>query len=156
MSEERNIVIFDLDGTLADCQHRQHFIRQAADSLASDFKPDWRGFFKACTDDTPIPHTCAILNHLRESYEIWIVSGRSAEVQKETFMWLHQHGIGYDRIFMRKENDHRPDDMLKGDLLDSGIIPKDRVICVFDDRDKVVKMWRDKGLPCYQVAEGAF
>jgi len=27
---------------------------------------------------------------------------------------------------------------------------------VFDDRDKVVKMWRNQGLRCCQVAEGDF
>ena len=52
---------------------------------------------------------------------------------------------------------------MKDDLLKKGwlndIFPgekKDRILCVFDDRDKVVKMWRDEGLTCMQVAEGAF
>jgi hypothetical protein len=28
------------------------------------------------------------------------------------------------------------------------------IICVFDDRTKVVNMWRDLGLTCFQVAPG--
>jgi len=27
---------------------------------------------------------------------------------------------------------------------------------VFDDRDRVVKMWRENGIRCFQVAEGNF
>jgi hypothetical protein len=30
------------------------------------------------------------------------------------------------------------------------------VLCVFDDRDKVVKMWRENGINCFQVAPGDF
>ena len=51
-----------------------------------------------------------------------------------------------------------PDDKLKKGWLDD-IFPgkdKDRILCVFDDRDKVVKMWRDSGLTCMQVAPGNF
>jgi hypothetical protein len=29
-------------------------------------------------------------------------------------------------------------------------------MCTFDDRDKVVKMWRDNGIICFQVAPGDF
>ena len=30
------------------------------------------------------------------------------------------------------------------------------IVCVFDDRDKVVDMWRKNGLTCMQVAPGNF
>jgi hypothetical protein len=32
----------------------------------------------------------------------------------------------------------------------------DDIVCVFDDRQKVVNMWRDMGLTCMQVAPGDF
>lgn len=31
-----------------------------------------------------------------------------------------------------------------------------RLVAVFDDRDKVVSMWRARGVACFQVAPGAF
>ena len=31
-----------------------------------------------------------------------------------------------------------------------------RILCVFDDRTKVVNMWRENGLSCFQVAPGDF
>ena len=51
-----------------------------------------------------------------------------------------------------------PDDKLKQHWLDS-LFEGDRkndIVCVFDDRDKVVKMWRENGLDCFQVANGNF
>ncbi len=39
------IVIFDIDGTLADNSHRQHFLEGG--------KKDWKGFFDAMVDDQP-------------------------------------------------------------------------------------------------------
>ena len=52
-----------------------------------------------------------------------------------------------------------PDDKLKQHWLDD-LFPKDSkrldIVCVFDDRDKVVDMWRKNGLTCMQVAPGNF
>ena len=51
-----------------------------------------------------------------------------------------------------------PDDKLKQQWLDT-LFPGDKkndIVCVFDDRYKVVKMWRENGLDCFQVAEGNF
>jgi len=48
-----------------------------------------------------------------------------------------------------------PDEILKKEMLDT-FINKDEVFLVVDDRDKVVKMWRDLGLNTFQVAPGDF
>jgi hydroxymethylpyrimidine pyrophosphatase-like HAD family hydrolase len=153
----KDVVIFDLDGTLALTEHRQHFLEAEP--------KDWRGFFAACKDDVPHEAVIKLLRGLQKTgFEVWIVSGRSDEVKKTTLDWLREH-IGAwlvrvmlmgGRIVMRKEGDFTPDDELKKQWLNDGTLPKDRILCVFDDRNKVVKMWRDLGIPCMQVAEGAF
>jgi hypothetical protein len=58
---------------------------------------------------------------------------------------------------MRKAGDFTPDEQLKATWL-SEIEPPEykRLTAVFDDRDKVVAMWRAAGVPCFQVAPGAF
>ena len=149
---ERKIIVFDLDGTLADCSHRlPHIVR--TDGLAKD----WRSFFAACEDDAPIPHTIEILKRFYDDYDIWIVSGRSDECEKQTRSWLRFHlGGCFDKLIMRKAGDFTDDDKLKVSWLDDGSIPVDRVFCVFDDRSRVVASWRKRGLPCFQVAEGDF
>lgn len=150
------VILFDLDGTLANCDHRKHFIEGET--------KDWRAFFAACFDDTPVQEVVAVLFALdmvarsvaprgQAPAEIWIVSGRSDEVRLKTEMWLAHHQIPCARLFMRDEGDHRPDEVVKRELMEPHL---HRVTLVFDDRSKVVKMWRSLGLTCFQVAEGDF
>lgn len=145
----KNIVIFDLDGTIALIDHRRH--------LVEGEKKDWRAFFAACVDDAPNWPVIEVLAALSMAgNEIWIVSGRSDEVIHETLTWFDKHGVGYHKILMRAAGDFTPDHALKLSWLNSGMIPRDRVLMVFDDRDAVVAMWREQGLTCLQVAPGAF
>ena len=57
---------------------------------------------------------------------------------------------------MRAEGDRRQDDLVKSDLLDKIRIDGFDPVIAFDDRDKVVKMWRERGLRCLQVDRGDF
>ena len=66
-----------------------------------------------------------------------------------------KNDIPYNQIWMRPNNNTEPDDVLKKRMLDS-ILKTCNVIAVFDDREKVVKMWRENGLLCCQVAKGEY
>ena len=57
---------------------------------------------------------------------------------------------------MRNKNNFQPDEIVKETIFHKEIEPKYNVIAVFDDRDKVVKMWRNLGLLCNQVYWGNF
>lgn len=145
----RPLYIFDLDGTLALIEHRKHFIE-------GDRK-DWVAFYRACLDDQPNAPVIRILMALVRSSEVWIFSGRSDEVRTQTERWLDSHRISYDWLNMRREGDYTPDDELKRSWYRQMLIEdQKRLVAVFDDRDKVVKMWRDEGVPCFQVAPGGF
>ena len=154
------LYIFDLDGTLALIEHRRHFVEGP--------KKDWPAFFAACVDDAPNLPVIRTLQTLRDGgAEIWIWSGRSDEVKAETIAWLKKHGcfgIFHNGLFsapealrMRKAGDHQPDVKLKRGWL-SEIEPPEykRLTAVFEDRASVVQMWRDAGVPCFQVAPGDF
>lgn len=140
------IYIFDLDGTLADCQHRVPLI------------PNWDAFFGACGEDAPIWPVIQTAKRLAASAEVWIVSGRNVQARNATVHWLEQHGLHPEQLkFMRSHKDHRPDDEVKREWLHSlATEDRERIVAVFDDRDRVVSMWREEGLPCFQVAPGAF
>lgn len=147
----KDVVIFDLDGTLALIEAR----RQMA--LRPNGKLDWDVFFdpKNIALDQP-NHTVINMFKMLKShgYEMMILSGRDARSLDETTAWLHAHGIFFDGLIMRPEGSFTPDDVLKKTWLDG--IGADRVFCVFDDRDKVVQMWRRNGLTCMQVNYGNF
>lgn len=87
---------------------------------------------------------------------IIIVSGRDARARPATAAWLAAHEVPYTELIMRPTGDNRPDQVLKQEILHQRILPRYEVTGVLDDRNKVVKMWRDNGLVCLQVAEGDF
>ena len=157
------LYIFDLDGTLALIEHRRH--------LVEGEHKDWRAFFAACVDDEPNLPVIRTLQALRKAgAEVWVWSGRSSEVQAETEQWLFDHGVFKavplltwnpfnppEMFLMRKEGDYRDDVAVKSEWLANLEPPeRNRLTAVFDDRDKVVAMWRAAGVPCFQVAPGDF
>ena len=146
-------VVFDLDGTIANCEHRLHHIDRHFDDDGNKTKPNWRAFFAACADDTPIEpiiQTCIAMKFAGHRVEIW--SGRSDECRDQTWAWLGSHDLGEIPLRMRKAGDHRQDFIVKSDWLDETGMPD----LIFDDRASVVSMWRERGILCCQVAPGDF
>jgi FMN phosphatase YigB (HAD superfamily) len=153
---ERPLYIFDLDGTLADCKHRQRILDEKYDNNR------WRRFYAACDKDAPIHPVIQTMERLRRFADVWIFSGRSAEVRDKTVAWLTENTsfMSWEletALMMRQEGDHRADDIVKREWLD-GMLWDDRqrLVATFDDRDRVVAMWRAAGVPCFQVAPGDF
>ena len=145
------IFIFDLDGTIANLDHRRHLVEGPG-------KKDWPGFFAACGEDKPVWPVIVTMQVLdRAGYRIEIWSGRKGETRVETETWLKAHHVPYHKLRMRPLNDFTHDDTLKEQWL-KALAPewRTRIVAVYDDRDKVVAMWRRNGLACFQVAEGNF
>ena len=149
-------VIFDLDGTLALIDDRRAIATKA------NGKIDWDIFFDPNNIQLDKPNWPVIqmAKTLKDAgNRIVIFSGRSKVTIDETRTWLRNHGVPFDVIKMRPNSGgfkFMKDDKLKQQWLDDLFPNKDNILCVFDDRDAVVQMWRDNGLSCFQVAEGAF
>ena len=150
---DKNIVIFDLDGTLALIDKR----RDLATKGMMD-KMDWDVFFDPDNIDLDLPNQTVIdmANMLHsQGYLIYIFSGRSDVTKDTTIDWLDKHNVNYDLLQMRPQSLlYKPDNDLKQMWLDT--IGRDRVVMVFDDRNQVVDMWRKNGLTTFQVADGDF
>ncbi len=151
------LYIFDLDGTLALNEHRHHLIKDP------DHPARWDEFSKACVDDLPNKPIIEVLHALIPIADIYIFSGRSALVYEDTLRWLTKNtslfriGYRYITLTLRPVGDYTPDEVLKNQWYDAlSQTDKDRLICVFDDRQKVVDMWRSIGITCCQVAKGDF
>lgn len=92
-------------------------------------------------------------------YRLIFLSGRTEKCKEETIDWIRDHiegDPGKFELHMRKQGDMRKDRIVKAELFDKHVRGKYNVLCVFDDRDQVVALWREMGLVCMQVAEGAF
>jgi hypothetical protein len=153
MSNIARTVIVDLDGTLALNKHRFHFIDKSLDK-----KVDWDSYFEACDKDspnTPVIETIKTLN--AAGYQIHIFSARGDIVRDKTLLWLKNNEVPFDKLTLREMDSYTPDEELKKQwLLKYYPNYKSEVFCVFDDRNKVVAMWRSLGLICFQVADGDF
>ena len=143
------IVIFDLDGTLANNEHRKY--------LVSKGNHNWDKFYEDCINDTPNMPVVMIYKILQEQSDtkMVILSGRSEAVRKQTDEWLEDNQIFYEIMKMRPIGDNTPDEELKCKWLNE-LREEEIILCIFDDRKKVVDMWRKEGLCCFQVAEGDF
>lgn len=87
------------------------------------------------------------------------VSGREGTKQcrKDTLEWLSRYiQIETPNLFMREEGDNREDSIIKKEIYETCIKPYYEVVAVFDDRDRVVDMWRSLGLFTCQVNYGGF
>lgn len=141
MGAPRAIVV-DLDGTVA-------------------LKHDGRGHFEwdKVGDDYPNWAVIEVVSAVIEKGYIPIyVSGRMEQCREHTSTWLYGHGLttGAGLLFMRPDGDHRNDAEVKLEIFDREIRRKYAILGVFDDRNRVVDMWRSIGLTVFQVAPGDF
>jgi hypothetical protein len=184
------MIIFDLDGTLADCEHRRHFVdpskrspnglfmyEDIGDSVyfkrdpvtlertKEPFKPNWKSFYEACDQDEPIKETIEILiNCILSGRKVEIWSGRCESVREKTMDWIQKNLFTVYRlranlmmedptlkIKMRPIGDYTPDDQLKERWLDEALAEGKKIDFVFDDRPKVVKIWKRRGIFVFDV-----
>ena len=94
----------------------------------------------------------------KNGVEILFVSGRESKdnCEVDTLDWLCDNDFPHAKLIMRKFGDHRNDAVAKKEIYDQYIKDNYNVLCVFDDRDRVVEMWRNEGLLCNQVYYGEF
>src|SRR6185503_21363042 len=98
--------------TLADCSHRQRFIRGR--------RKKWKKFFEAASKDRPRIDVVAQVRELANHHKIHLVSGRPEEYRQQTLEWLSHYRIPFESLHMREDGDYRPDDIVKQEILDLG------------------------------------
>jgi hypothetical protein len=142
-------IIFDIDGTLANGAHRRHHLEQTP--------KDWDSYqAQAHLDSCHEPVAVLARSLPLLAHRVILCTGRGEHERTVTEEWLRRYQIPYAALYMRTQGDYRPDDEIKAELLEKmwrdGFEPE----LVFEDRDRVVKMWRGKGLVCCQVADVDF
>ncbi|MFG3343207.1 polynucleotide kinase [Glycomyces sp. NPDC048151] len=137
------VVIVDIDGTVA---------------LRLGENPRKPYAFNRVGEDAPNQPVIAVVEALAQAgNKIVFLSGRDEVCRTDTLTWLKRHiAVPEVELYMRKAGDSRRDSTVKRELYDAHLAHRE-VLCVIDDRDQVVQMWReDLGLTCLQVAYGDF
>jgi hypothetical protein len=148
------IVLVDIDGTLANCDHRLHLIKGDA--------PHWDEFFDACSDDTPIVPIVELIENILDNAAntVIFVTGRPERIRLRTLGWLSKvfenHKLDRPLLMMRKDGDHRKDDIVKAEMLIAlrqlGYNPD----LAIEDRVRVAELYRQEGIVTLQCAAGDY
>lgn len=151
--KEKNIIV-DLDGTIAFDDHRRKLI------------PDegWDAYFAACVNDVPNLALIKVMHMFElQGYKIHILTGRAEFTMEDTVKWLSHYDVPYHNIMMRKDEDYdsssrdsnpdnfKSDEAVKTEMLENVGLNSDNVLVVLDDRDVMLKFWRDNGYMAWQV-----
>lgn len=144
----RRCIIVDVDNTIADNSHRKHHLMEKPKNRAA-----WLAEAHLCR---PIASVIIVIEALRGLGEVVLCSGRMECERAVTVATMEKFGFQFAALYMRKDNDFRSDDVVKREMLAALRADGFDPFLVFDDRDRVVKMWREEGLRCFQVADGDF
>lgn len=138
-------ILVDLDGTLTDCRHRQHYL---------DGKKDWDSFFGGMFADPPNRAVLSVVVTMEDmGHKIIYCTGRPNNYRIVTKRWLIKHQLQCELIYMRKAGDFRADHVIKFELLQEIREDGHRPDFVIDDRPSVISMWRRQGLPVFQYLQ---
>lgn len=139
-------IICDLDGTISiNDQGRNAFeYRQARHDAVNG----------------PVAETLRAFVEGLPGIDLVFVSAREEYGREVTEGWIRHH-LPFTvfkplNLFLRANKDYRKDAVVKSEIYLHDIKPYWDILFVLDDRDQVVKMWREQGLSCFQVAEGDF
>lgn len=144
---KKKCIIVDIDGTLANINHRRK------DLLVDK---DWKKFNSRMDKDIINPWCLEIINQFKSQYDIILATGRSEDFREVTLKWLKNNEVFYTKLFFRKSNDSRDDRIIKEEIFREKVSPSYDTLFVVDDRKKVVDMWREIGLVCLQCDYGDF
>ena len=133
------IVVFDVDGVLADVRHRLRHVERRP--------KDWESFFAAMDADGPLADGIAMARErAAEGHVLVYLTGRSEDHRTLTESWMSRHGLPPGRLVMRRTEDRRPARVFKPAAL-RRIAGDGRVVEVVDDDVAVVEVLRREGWP---------
>lgn len=138
-----------MDGTLADCEHRLHYVQGHG-------KKNWEKFFDGIGEDPPREEIVRLARLLADTNSILIASGRPEKLRKGTESWLKLHEVPFKRIYLRKNDDRRSDGIVKAEMLQQMHAHGFEPWLAIDDRQTAVDAWRELGLTCLQCDESSY
>jgi hypothetical protein len=135
--------IYDVDGTLANVDPFLHFIRGD--------KKNYDAFHSASLHAIPNINVLEMLNNsVSDGHSVLIVTSRKEKYRSLTSMWLAKNNIRSHALFMRADDDNRPDYEAKKDMLNK-IAKLWDVTHAIDDNPNVIRLWEDNNIPTTKI-----
>lgn len=138
-------VIFDVDGTLANVDPYLHHVRGS--------NRDYEAFHEASVDALPNFEVVQMVNEaFFDQMHILVVTSRKEVWRGLTSYWLAKNDIGHHALYMRSDDDNRPDYEVKKDIL-LKIKKHWNIFHAVDDNPSVIKLWEQYGIPTTKIGE---
>jgi hypothetical protein len=160
MSKGAQIVIFEVDGIMADHHWRLHLINKPYYPTNAE----WDKFFLASANDKPIPPILNLFNALvqSENYDVRIWSGRDEVALDITCEWLNKHTIPTkswfkwnfrDGIFKLAPRGNRQKDTVIKNTWWNELSPEEQhnVAFAIDNQQHMVDFWKARNILCLKV-----
>jgi phosphoglycolate phosphatase-like HAD superfamily hydrolase len=135
-ADARGLVVFDIDGVLADVSHRVHHVERRP--------KNWAAFFAAAHADPPLAEGIALAQEVAAEHPLLYLTGRPESLRQVTERWLDRHDLPTGRLLMRRAGDFRPARVLKLDVVRS-LHARETVHAVVDDDPSVVSVLQGAG-----------
>jgi hypothetical protein len=147
----KETVLFDLDGTLSNNQHRLPIIINSDGSKKPN--PDWDNYTQQCIFDTPkLPIINICKQYIANNHYVIILTGRCESMRSVTEAWLHGAGLtGYTKLMMRPDGNYTPSAEIKRDWMLDILPPFDEAdgslsYVAYDDLNHNLEMFQKLGL----------
>lgn len=137
-------IAVDLDGTVANCDHRLKFIMNldTCEKLPSKQR-NYNKFFENCIEDEPIIANIRLVKqYIKTGHSVTFITGRPEKMLEESCLWIEKHITDDFSMFMRRNDDYRPDYETKMDLMVDAVYSWGNTpVAFFEDRPMVFKKW---------------
>ena len=135
--------IYDVDGTLANVDPFLHHVRAP--------NRDYDAFHEASIGALPNIEVLLMLNNaVSDKHAILVVTSRKEKWRGLTSMWMAFNNITSHALFMRADEDDRPDYEVKKDIL--GKINKHwNVLHAVDDNPNVIRLWEENNISTTKI-----
>jgi FMN phosphatase YigB (HAD superfamily) len=148
-SDRPRAAIFDMDGTLCDVSSLRHHVDRSHPDFSGRRRFDlFHGESHLCP---PHREAIALYERYRRDHRILVVTARSDVWAMHTLLWLEQHDVVHDQLYMRPDGDFRPDVEVKSDILDEIREAYDPVVAV-DDNPAIIELWESEGITTHVIA----
>lgn len=92
---------------------------------------------------------------IHAGHNVILASGRNERSRNATVDWFVKNDLPRRKLYMRKADDSRSDDIVKNEIIDEIVADYGRLPDMwFDDRPRVVKAVRARGIFVFDVYQG--
>lgn len=144
------VILYDLDSTLFNVQHREHLSPVGPNRADTQM---WVDYSKGCINDTVVEGVAQSARLFkRAGHLIYVVSGRNIEAYQETVDVMAKYNVPWDVIRLHHDDDLRHNGEFKSgyinELKAAGLEP----VLMFEDHIEVCEMIEElTGVPCLTV-----